>query len=144
MNVLISARECAGRARPHRTGPRHGERGAATRPTRRPDWRQATEEVWRRRGFTDVHGSALQHLTTRVGWPGRPGPGEATGLGQLSGLLPAGDLLMYTVSAVPGAGWSGREEGSEIGAAARYWPYAGQYWPSQTVQAALRPSACSS
>jgi hypothetical protein len=109
-NVRSQARECAGRARPHRTGPRHGECGAATRPTRRPDWWQATEEVWRRRGFTDVHGSALQHLTARVGWPGRPGPGEATGLGQLSGLLPAGDLLMYTVSR--GAGrWLVRARG---------------------------------
>lgn len=80
------------------------------RPTRRPDWRQATEEVWRRRGFTDVHGSALRHLPTRVGWPGRSSPGEATGLGQLSGLLPAGDLLMYAVSC--GAGrWLVRTRG---------------------------------
>jgi FRG domain len=40
--------------------------------------------------------------------------------------------------------WTTREGGSEVRAAARYWPYAGRYWLSQTVQAALRPSACSS
>jgi len=100
--------KCAGRARPHRIGPRHGER-QRSHEARRPDWRRATDEVWRRRGFTGVHGSARRHLPARVGWPGRPGPGEATGLGQLSGLLPAGDLLMYAVSC--GAGrWLVRDE----------------------------------
>ena len=73
------------------------------------------------------------------------GPGEATGLGQLSGLLPAVDGLVYAVSY--GAGrWLVRDETKDqrFGLRFRYWHYAGQYWLSQTVQAALRPSACSS
>ncbi len=35
-------------------------------------------------------------------------------------------------------------QGSEVRAAVRSWHYAGLYLLSQTVQAALRPSACSS
>jgi hypothetical protein len=49
-------------------------------------------------GFADVRGSALRHLPASAGWPDGAGPGEATGLGQFSGLLPAVDGLVYAVS----------------------------------------------
>jgi hypothetical protein len=54
------------------------------------------------------------------------------------------DEPLYRNSPAADAFRSGRDQGSEVRAAARYWHYADQYWLSQTVQAALRPSACSS
>jgi hypothetical protein len=63
-------------------------------------------------GFADVRGSALRHLPASAGWPDGAGPGEATGLGQFSGLLPAVDGLVYAVSC--GAGrWLVRDQGSQ-------------------------------
>jgi hypothetical protein len=51
---------------------------------------------------------------------------------------------MYAVSCGAGRRLVRTRKDQRFGAAARYWPHAGQYWPSQTVQAALRPSACNS
>jgi hypothetical protein len=90
------------------------------------------------------HGSALRHLPASAARAALA-PGEATGLGELSGLPPAVDgpcargQLWRRALAGPGP-----DQGSEVRAAVRYRHYDGQYWRSQTVQAALRPSACSS
>ena len=106
---------------------------------------RATDEGWRRRGFTDVYGGALRHLPARVGWAAGGRPGEATGLGQLCGLLPTVDGLVYAVS-YGARRWLVRDEIKDQRFTLRFasGPHADQYWPSQTVQTALRPSACSS
>ena len=53
-----------------RIAPDPARERAASHGARRPDWRRATEEVWQRYGFTDVHGRALRHLPARAGRPG--------------------------------------------------------------------------
>jgi hypothetical protein len=111
------------------------------------DGQQQSAAQARHQALADTDHLALLHaIWTAETTPAREkAPGEATGLGQISG-LPDGSRwpcvrgqLRRRALACPGP-----DQGSEVRAAVRYWHYAGQYWLSQTVQAALRPSACSS
>jgi hypothetical protein len=56
-------------------------------------------------GFAGVRGSALRRLPASVGWPGGGRPGETTGPGRFSGLLPAVDGPVYAVSCGAGPTW---------------------------------------
>ena len=105
------------------------------------DWRRATEEDRRRRGFTGLHGCALRHLSSaaRAARAAVRHPAGTTQRPAADGRWSCG-----RVSCGAGAGWPGarpRIWGSGCGS---FWLHASRYWLSQTVQTALRPSGCSS
>jgi hypothetical protein len=105
---MLSHRHVSALAECVRIAPDPATESATQHDGRLPDRRPGTDEVWRRRGFADV-AVPCGIRPASVGWPGRPGPGEATGLGQFSGLLSAVDGLVYAVSC--GAGrWLVRDE----------------------------------
>ena len=82
----------------HRTPPRRARRNHEALLVY--DWRRATQEDRRRRGFTGLHGSALRHLSPRRR-PGRPGPRRGSRRGPLSGPLLTVDGLMDASVAAP-------------------------------------------
>ena len=128
--------------RTHRAPPRTARRSHDARWS--DDWRRAIEEDRRRRGFTGLHDSALRHLSPRRLPRAARAVARRSRLGQLSGLLPTVDGLVYASVAAPVLAGPGAKPRIRVRAAVRCWHYASRYWLSQTAQTAWRPSACSS
>ena len=125
----------------HRTPPRRGRRSHDARWS--DDWRRATQEDRRRRGFTRP---SWQCLATSV--PASAARAARAAVRQSAGTTqrPAADSRWpcVRVSCGAGAGWPGARPRIRVRAGIRFWPHASRYWLSQTVQTALRPSGCSS
>ena len=128
----------------HRTDPPRRAAAQRERPPT-PFWRRATGEVWRRRSSHKRSAAARGIRPPASAARVAQAPGEATGLGQLSGLLAAVDGLVCTVGHGDGR-WLVQDQPKDQRFGLRFATgiAASKYWLSQTIASSIRPSACSS
>ena len=81
-----------------RIAPDPPRRARRSHDARRPDWRRPPKRSGGVAGSPTFMAVPCDICSARVGYSGGQVPGEATGLGQLGGLPPAVDGLVYAVS----------------------------------------------